>query len=209
MKNSTRLNRLQKQFELDDILPLVGQSNGVFGEGSPEASILLIGEAPGKKEDELRRPFVGRSGTMLTHWLSGIGIERSDVYITNIVKRRPPENRDPTLKEIEAYRPYLEKQLEIIRPRVVVPIGRFAMNFFLPDVRISNAQGKIFWCDKRIIMPVFHPAAAMRSARVKTEAIASFAKLQKVIEDYDQVYALAKDYKDLTEITAYAYGPVD
>ncbi|MBN2854477.1 uracil-DNA glycosylase [Patescibacteria group bacterium] len=177
-----KLKMLEAEMRKNKKLPL--KSNLVFGEGSVKAKIVFIGEAPGAKEDELGRPFVGRSGKLLEESLEEIGLKREEVYITNIVKRRPPENRDPSLKEIEAYRPYLEKQLEIIKPKIIVSLGRFALNYFFPDLKISEAQGRIFDYElgsenkfKVKLLPIFHPAAAFR----KKETLKEFKKSFKLL----------------------------
>ena len=184
MKNKTEaLEELQKRIEQDKNLPLK-ESNLVFGEGSVNADILLIGEAPGLNEDIAKRPFVGRSGKLLTATIEELGIKRSSVYITNIVKRRPPENRDPLPEEIEIYKPYLKEQIDIINPKVIVTLGRFSMNYFLPTAKITRDQGKIFKVEGRLIVPMFHPAAALRSTGTLNEFKKSFSKLPLIITKY-------------------------
>jgi len=143
-------------------LPL-RESNLVFGEGNIDCQVMFIGEAPGATEDRLKRPFVGRGGQLLDEMIKSIGWKREDVYITNIVKRRPPENRDPLPEEIGAYKPYLTRQINIINPKIIVTLGRFSMNYFLPDAKISRDHGRAMSIDDRIIFPVYHPAAALRS----------------------------------------------
>ena len=180
-----KLKTLEEEMRKDKKLPL--KSNLVFGEGSARAKIIFIGEAPGAKEDELGRPFVGHSGKLLEESLKEIGLKREDVYITNIVKRRPPENRDPSLKEIEAYQPYLERQLEIIKPKIIVSLGRFSLNYFFPDLKISEAQGRIFAYELGSetkftvkILPIFHPAAAFR----KKENLIKFKKSFRILSNF-------------------------
>ena len=160
--------------------------------GDPDAEVMFIGEAPGFYEDKLKRPFVGRSGKLLDKLIEEIGWKREDVYITNIVKRRPPENRDPLQEEIEAYKPYLSRQIRIIDPKVIAPLGRFSMNYFLPNAKISKDQGKIFWMRDKIVMPIYHPAAALRSSSVLIAIKESFAKLKKVVEKYDELLEAKK-----------------
>ncbi|MDA1334467.1 MAG: uracil-DNA glycosylase [bacterium] len=179
MDKKLELGRLASKMQTAK-LPL--KTNLVFGEGSPEAQVLFIGEAPGAKEDLLGRPFVGRSGELLTKTIEEIGWKREDVYITNIVKRRPPENRDPSPEEIEAYTPYLAKQIEIINPKIIVTLGRFATNYFLPELKISKDQGSVFKYEGRTIIPQFHPAAALRGTTVKNKFRKSFAKLPRLIK---------------------------
>lgn len=162
-------------------LPL-RESNLVFGEGNIDCAVMFVGEGPGYNEDKLKRPFVGRAGHLLDELIVGLGWKREDVYITNIIKRRPPENRDPLPEEIEAYKPYLTRQIEIIDPRVIVALGRFAMNYFLPDAKITRDHGRLFKIGDRLIFPVYHPAAALRSP-VEMLAVLreDFKKLPKIL----------------------------
>ena len=163
-------------------LPLM-ESNLVFGEGNINCDVMFIGEAPGMNEDRLKRPFVGRGGQLLDEMIGKIGWKRADVYITNIVKRRPPDNRDPLPDEIEAYKPYLTKQIDIIQPKVIVALGRFSMNYFLPTAKITRDHGRIFNVDGRIVVPVYHPAAALRSpVQMMAELAEDFKKLPKIIK---------------------------
>jgi len=156
------------------------ESNLVFGEGNADCEVMFIGEAPGFHEDRLKRPFVGRGGQLLDEMIKSIGWRREDVYITNIVKRRPPENRDPLPGEIELYKPYLARQLEIISPKVIVALGRFAMNYFLPDAKITRDHGRVFKIGGRLVFPVYHPAAALRSPQMMEELKEDFKKLPRV-----------------------------
>ena len=175
-----QLATLVAEIAADKTLPL-RESNLVFGEGNPDTAVLFIGEAPGARENELRRPFVGRSGQLLDKLIGELGWQRTDVYITNIVKRRPPDNRDPLPQEIDAYRSYLARQIEIISPVVIATLGRFAMNYFLPLGKITRDQGKLFPINKLFIYPLFHPAAALRSTDTLNDLRASFQKLPAVI----------------------------
>ena len=175
------LDMLRAEILADTSLPLIDGTHLVFGEGDVDAKVLFIGEAPGKREDELGRPFVGRSGTLLDKQLVAIGLPRHNVYITNIVKRRPPDNRDPSPLEIEAYKPYLARQIEIIAPQIIATLGRFSMNYFLPDAKISRDHGQLFTLEKYSIFPLFHPAAAMRATRVMKDFEADFIKLKKLV----------------------------
>jgi uracil-DNA glycosylase len=160
MNKADRLTALRAELEADKTLPL--KTNLVFGEGNIDCDVMFVGEAPGAEEDRQGRPFVGRSGQLLSKCLEYIGWKREDVYITNIVKRRPPENRDPSPEEIEAYKPYLTRQIELIDPKIIVPLGRFSMNYFLPEAKITRDQGRVFRMKGRLIVPFFHPAAALR-----------------------------------------------
>lgn len=166
--------------EKDKNLPL--NSNLVFGEGSLDPKVLFIGEAPGEIEDKLIRPFVGRAGKLLDKLIGELGWSRGDVYITNIVKRRPPENRDPSPEEIALYKPYLTRQIEIIDPPLIATLGRFSMNYFLPDAKMSKDEGKVFKVGGRFIYPLFHPAAALRSPDTWGGALRkSFLKIPAVL----------------------------
>lgn len=182
------LQELAREIMEDASLPLQ-ESNLVFGEGNPDGGVLFIGEAPGYYENLEGRPFVGRAGQLLTELLKTIGWKREDVYITNIVKRRPPENRDPFPEEIARYTPYLLRQVEIIDPKIIVPLGRFSMNFFLPTAKISRDQGKVFRWKNSLVVPLYHPAAALRSTGVKTELEKSFSALPAIREKYGEFLA--------------------
>ena len=165
MDKHEALAKLEAEMAADATLPL-REANLVFGEGNVDCAVMFVGEAPGMNEDRLKRPFVGRGGQLLDRLIESIGWRRSDVYITNIVKRRPPENRDPSPEEIAAYRPYLTRQIEIIDPKVVATLGRFSMNYFLPLAKITRDRGHGFAVDGRIIFPILHPAAALRSTEM-------------------------------------------
>lgn len=179
MTKQQRLDALKERMAQAD-LPLT--TNLVFGEGDPEAAVVFIGEAPGATEDELVRPFVGRGGQLLNKNLERIGWKREDVYITNIVKRRPPSNRDPLPEEIRAYEPFLIEQLDIIAPKLIIPLGRFSMNHFLPDAKITRDQGKIFQTHGRFLTPMLHPAAALRNPEMMQMFEASFTRLPAVLK---------------------------
>ena len=161
MDKQAELKRLEA--EMADVALPFREANLVFGEGDINCEVMFIGEGPGYNEDRLKRPFVGRAGQLLDELIKGIGWKRENVYITNIVKRRPPENRDPLPDEIEAYKPYLTRQIEIIDPKVIVALGRFAMNYFMPDAKITRDHGRLFRVGERLMFPIYHPAAALRS----------------------------------------------
>lgn len=182
MNKEAELKKLHAEIESAD-LPLKGSANLVFGEGNPDCEVLFIGEAPGFHENEQKRPFVGRAGKLLDEMIVAVGWKRENVYITNIVKRRPPENRDPEPSEIEAYKPWLAKQIEIINPKVIATLGRFSMNYFLPFAKISRDHGKVLEENGRIIFPLYHPAAALRATAVKNDLEKDFKKLPRVVEN--------------------------
>jgi DNA polymerase len=160
--------------------------NLVMGDGDIDAEIVLIGEAPGKNEDETGLPFVGAAGKFLNEMLAGAGIDRSDVFITNIVKYRPPNNRDPLPEEKIAFWPYLVRQLDVIRPQIVVTLGRHSMEYFLPNQKISMVHGqakRIAFGDKKlVIVPLYHPAAALYNGSMRATLISDFIKLPKIID---------------------------
>lgn len=186
MGTRDQLEDLRERIARDEKLPL-RESKLVFGEGNPDAEVMFIGEAPGAREEELGRPFVGRSGQLLDKLITRIGWSRGDVYITNIVKRRPPENRDPLPDEISAYKPYLREQIQIINPKVIVPLGRFSMNFFLPDAKITRDQGKVFRVGGKLIVPQFHPAAALRGTGAMRALEEGFRKLLVIMTRFDEL----------------------
>lgn len=186
MNKTERLKKLEREIASDKSLPL-RKSNLVFGEGNINCSVMFIGEAPGVKENELKRPFVGRSGQLLDKNLEKIGWKREDVYITNIVKRRPPENRDPSPDEIAAYRPYLTRQIEIIDPKIVVTLGRFSMNYFNDKLKISRDHGKVFQMNGRLLIPFFHPAAVLRNANLLPGYQKEFKRLPKIVAKFDDI----------------------
>lgn len=164
--------------------------NLVMGDGNVDADIVFIGEAPGKKEDELGVPFMGAAGKFLNTMLESAGMERSDVYITNIVKYRPPNNRDPLPEEKQAFLPYLLQQLEIIQPKVVIALGRHSMEYFLPGLKISDIHGQLqqyeFNGQKIAIMPLYHPAAALYNGGLRQILIDDFMQVPRIIETMKQ-----------------------
>lgn len=162
----------------------------VLGDGNPDAEIVIIGEAPGKSEDLQGKPFVGAAGKFLNDMLAAAGMDRSDVYITNIVKYRPPNNRDPKPSEKKAFWPYLLRQLEIIDPKVVITLGRHSMEYFLPEGKISEIHGhalreKVKYHDGRehewLIVPLYHPAAALYNGGLRQTLIDDFLRVPEII----------------------------
>ncbi len=157
----------------------------VMGDGNLDADIVFVGEAPGKKEDEQGLPFVGASGKFLDKMLDSIGLDRKDVYITNIVKYRPPNNRDPSLSEKKAFWPYLVRQLEIIQPKIVITLGRHSGSFFIPELHISDDHGKCQKIDcngiELLVMPLYHPAAALYNGSMRQILLDDFAKIPALL----------------------------
>ncbi len=163
------------------------RKNTVFGEGNPSSKIMFIGEGPGRDEDELGRPFVGKAGQLLDKMIASIGFTRNDVYIANILKCRPPENRDPLPHEAAACIGYLRAQVALIKPKVIVCLGRIAAGYILGrEVRISRDRG--IWHESKgfYIMPTYHPAALLRNEQLKKE---SYADLKSIRAKYDEILA--------------------
>jgi uracil-DNA glycosylase len=154
----------------------------VPGEGSAHSQIMFIGEAPGKVEDETGKPFVGPAGKFLDVLLESIGLVRNDVFITNMVKCRPPENRDPEPAEIECCKPWLDKQIELIDPKVFVPLGRYAMAKFTPGLKISEAHGSSFKRNGKVYFIMYHPAVALYNGSMREVLLADMQKLKKVLD---------------------------
>ena len=156
----------------------------VFGVGDPEAEVLFIGEAPGKNEDEQGEPFVGRGGKLLDEMLAMIGLRREYIYITNSVKCRPPENRDPLNTEKDACRGYLRRQVKLMRPKIIVCLGRIsAMEFIREDFKISQEHGQFFDKNGTLMMALYHPAALLRDPRKKPETFEDLKGLQMKIQE--------------------------
>ena len=189
------MNASEKQKKLDDIAKRLGDelsydlakhANLVPGEGDPDAEVMFIGEAPGADEDRLKRPFIGRSGQLLRANIRKVGWNEEEVYITNIVKHRPPANRDPFPDEILQNKPLLDEQILTIDPLMIVTLGRFSMGKFFADAKISQIHGKIYKVThlgkKRFIVPQYHPAAALRSEAMKQQFEKDFANLPKILD---------------------------
>ena len=162
-------------------------TQAVLGYGNPNADIIFIGEAPGKKEDELGLPFVGAAGKFLDGMLKEIKLKREDVYITNIVKYRPPNNRDPLPEEKAACRTWLLEEIKIISPKLIVFLGRHAMNNFFPELKIGSAHGKLITkkvkdIDTKYFFPLYHPAAALYNGGMRHNLIVDFKKIPKVLK---------------------------
>ena len=157
------------------------RTQAVPGNGDTKADLMFIGEAPGKNEDEQGVPFCGASGRLLSELLASINLSREQIFITNIVKCRPPDNRDPLPNEIESCSPYLKQQVEEVKPKVIATLGRYAMNHFLPDMKISEAHGRAFRRQGQIFVPLYHPAVALYRASMRDELMADFQVINKVL----------------------------
>ena len=187
MTQEEKLTALQNKILQDTVCPELAATATqlVMGAGNPNANIVLIGEAPGKNEDEQGLPFVGAAGKFLNEMLASAGMNREDVYITNIVKYRPPNNRDPLPEEKKAFWPYLLEQLQIIEPKIVVTLGRHSMEYFLPGQYISKIQGPPeciqFGDHKIVIVPLYHPAAALYNGSMRQTLIDDFMCMPEII----------------------------
>ncbi len=164
-------------------------SQVVVGSGSERSEILFIGEAPGKKEDEIGMPFVGASGKLLQEMLASIGMNRESVYITNIVKCRPPNNRDPLPEEIALCTPWLTAQIERMDPKLIITLGRHSMNFFLPELKISTSHGHIYRAQPTsftkpfVFFTLYHPAAALYNGGLRDSLFKDFSKIPKILKE--------------------------
>lgn len=155
----------------------------VFGVGDPHADLMFIGEAPGRNEDLKGEPFVGAAGKLLDELLASIGLVRSQVYIANVLKCRPPSNRDPKPEEIETCTPFLREQIELVDPKVIATLGNFATKFVLgTDKGITQLRGKLYHVDGRQVVPIFHPAAALYSPDKRDVLADDFKRLRAVID---------------------------
>lgn len=183
----TRLNQLKQLILDNNVCPelAAGATQLVMGDGNPDADIVFIGEAPGKQEDEQGLPFVGASGKFLNEMLESIGLERKDVYITNIVKYRPPNNRDPLSQEKAEFLSYLHQQLDIIEPKLIITLGRHSMNMFLPDLKISQEHGHPKRKNGVVYLPLYHPAAALYNGSMRQTLLDDFAKVPKILSQIE------------------------
>ncbi len=179
-----KLDELKQKILDDKVTPDLAKTATqlVFGEGSPNAEMVFIGEAPGKNEDLKGIPFVGAAGKFLDEMLATIDLKREDIYITNIVKYRPPGNRDPLPDEKSSFLPYLESQLEVIQPKLVVTLGRHSLNCFLPDLSIGQVHGQPKRYKGRVYLPLFHPAAALYNGGMRQTLIDDFALIPSIIK---------------------------
>lgn len=192
-----QLDDIKGRIVADNVCPELAATatNMVFGDGNPDAEIVFIGEAPGKHEDLQGLPFIGAAGKFLDEMLASVNLDRKDIYISNIVKYRPPNNRDPLPEEKAAFLPYLQAQLDVIQPKLVVTLGRHSMNCFLPDLQISKCHGqpkriRVKFGDKEptelVILPLFHPAAALYNGSMRANIMDDFTKIPKVLEQIDK-----------------------
>ena len=181
------LDELREQVQACHACPLAdGRTQTVFGVGNPNARVLIVGEAPGKNEDLQGEPFVGAAGKYLNELLGIAGLAREDVYIANVLKCRPPGNRDPRVEEIERCTPYLREQTRTINPEVIVTLGNFATKFILKtDVGITRLRGTVQRAGRFVVFPIFHPAAALYDGSKREALENDFATLGRLLADMD------------------------
>lgn len=180
------LPALQEKLKTWKGCPLHETANPVLGEGNPHAKIMFIGEAPGEQEDRLGRPFVGPAGKFLDELLTTIGLRREDVYISNVVKYRPPANRDPTDEEKAQCEPWLQLEISLIRPSVIVPLGRHALGHFFAKLSITAAHGKPQkLTDTVTVFPIYHPAAALHNGNLRQSLYDDFKALGEFLKSID------------------------
>ena len=188
MKKEEQLKKLNDKWAAKNTCALKATATqAVFGDGSANSKIVFIGEAPGKSEDERGRPFVGVAGKFLTEMLEGIKLKREDVYITNMVKYRPPDNRDPEPSEKEACAQWLYDELNLITPKLIVFLGRHSMNNFFPELKISEAHGKLIHkkfdqIKTKNFLPLYHPAAALYNGGMRETLQSDFKRIPKILE---------------------------
>ena len=168
-----------------------GRTNAVPGDGSWSAEVFFIGEGPGKDEDLQGKPFVGAAGRLLTELILSIGLRREDVFITNVVKCRPPNNRDPLPEEVESCWPYLDAQIRFIKPRLIVTLGRHSMGRFLPGLKISEVHGQPkrangIWQERQIYLPLYHPAVALYDPRKKITLFEDFKRIPLILKKINE-----------------------
>lgn len=200
-----KLIELKNQMREDKSLPLrSGATNLVFGQGNIDSAIMFIGEGPGYWEDRKALPFVGNAGALLNQLLHSIKLPREEVFITNVVHHRPPGNRDPLPEELLSYGKYLDKMIDIIKPSVIVTLGRFSMAKFLSGVTITSVHGKprkVIWKDKEIsVVPMYHPAAGLRNGEIKRRLFDDFRKISEIMEKISELKAekVKKEVKQMS-----------
>ena len=184
MKAEEVLNEIAQQTSVCTRCKLhYSRRKAVPGAGNPHSEIVFIGEGPGFHENQQGLPFVGAAGQFLDELLAEANLKREDVFITNVVKCRPPGNRDPQPEELEACKPYLERQIAAINPDVIVTLGRFSMGHFINNGKISSIHGRSFWSNGRMIIPMYHPAAALHQPSLRSVVVADFKQLPAMVEE--------------------------
>ena len=175
----------------------------VPGEGDYNAQVMVVGEAPGSNEDKTGRPFAGRAGNLLNELLSSVGIKRSQIYITNMLKCRPPNNRDPQQTEIDSCEPYLALQISLIQPSVIITLGRFSFSNFFPGTPLSKARGIVREWNGIKILPVYHPAAALYNPGLKPKLLQDFQKITSLININESSASEQSQTVDATQLSLF------
>lgn len=185
--NTSSLEAIAKQI-CDHCCCDLGQTrtSGVPGEGNAHAEIMFVGEAPGQSEDEQGRPFVGQAGMFLEEMLTSVGLRRADVFIANILKCRPPGNRDPLPEEIAACQGFLRAQIALIQPKLIVCLGRHSMNYFLPGLKISHVHGQPKRLGNQVYLPLYHPAAALHNGSLRSTLEEDFQRIPAIMNKINQ-----------------------
>ncbi|MBN1582006.1 MAG: uracil-DNA glycosylase [Anaerolineae bacterium] len=179
-----------------------GRTRAVPGEGPEHADILFIGEAPGFHEDRSGRPFVGASGKFLEQLLESIGLKREDVYIANVIKCRPPGNRDPQPNEIEACKPFLDKQIDLLKPKIIVTLGRFSMARYFPGAKISHVHGQPRKIQGVLYYPMYHPAAALHQPSLRTTVEEDVKRIPELLAEIDRLQE-AQKVQDVEQLSLF------
>ncbi len=183
MDKQAKLDQIKADIIKNNVCPDLARTANqlVMDDGNPDAEIIFIGEAPGKKEDEQGIPFVGAAGKFLNEMLASINLSREDIYITNIVKYRPPNNRDPNNDEKTAFLPYLEKQIAVIEPKLIITLGRHSMDAILPGLKISQVHGEPRPYNGVVFIPLYHPAAALYNGALRQTLLTDFARIPDIL----------------------------
>ena len=175
-----------------------GRTQVVFGTGNPDASIMFVGEAPGFYEDRQGVPFVGAAGKLLTELLESVALSRSEIYIANVIKCRPPQNRNPQADEVETCKPFLLQQIELIKPKLVCSLGNFAMQTLLGrKIGITKVRGQVFQLENFSLFPLLHPAAALHQRNLMSPLREDFQKLKEILDDLSQNFERQNSPKPL------------
>lgn len=177
-----------------------GATQVVPGEGNSKAEIMFIGEGPGQNEDEQGIPFCGAAGRLLDEMLASINLKREEVFIANMIKCRPPNNRDPLDDELEACEPWLDQQIETINPKVLVTLGRFSMAKMLPGVKISEVHGGVYERNDKIVIPLYHPAVGLYKASMKKTLLEDFKSIKKFLDGEIQPESIKTEIDNIKEL---------
>jgi len=205
MDKKEEIKKLNGKVAHCQLCPLFEKAiQGVPGAGDPDTEVMFVGEGPGYWEDQKGLPFVGRAGQLLDELLKSIGLSREEVFIANVVKHRPPDNRDPLPEEIKACNSFLDQQIKIIKPRIIVTLGRFSMQKFFPNEFISGMHGQARFVDfddqRIIVIPMYHPAAALRNGTIKEAAEKDFLKIKEFLDNKETQKERKEEKKEQIEL---------